>query len=312
MPPGARQGQFGGATMGSSWSVQALLPADCDEVALQRDIAALLDELIRQMSTWDPASELCRFNRAAAGSVHQLPTHLCQVLAQALYVAQQSGGAYDPTAGKLVDLWGFGPQPRRSTPPSAAEIAAARSGPGWRSLEFSALAQRACQAGGIALDLSAIAKGYAVDQLSELLSARDIAHHLVEIGGELRGAGVKQDGQPWWVEIATRAPTELAPLVALYQMAIATSGNELQYFEHARRRYSHTIDPRSGWPVDNALRSVSVLHRSCMSADALATAFMVMGPSAALAYAEQHQIALLLRADDDSLSASKALRAMLT
>jgi thiamine biosynthesis lipoprotein len=160
------------------------------------------------------------------------------------------------------------------------------------------------QPGGVTLDLSSIAKGFAVDKVSASLHAHGIHNHLVEIGGELNGQGIKPDGSPWWVALESfpkgdgRERAHDA-VVALHGLAIATSGDHVRFFEQGGERFSHTIDPRSGYPVVHALTSVTVLHRSCMQADALATALFVLGPEEGFNFAAHHNVAarLVSRAD---------------
>jgi thiamine biosynthesis lipoprotein len=251
------------------------------------------------MSHWEPDSDLGRFNRAEAGSWHVLPPAFFDVLSFAQGVARASGGAYDPGAGALVDLWGFGPQGRFDQPgfagPGDAQIAGALGLQRARRLELDADGRRARQPGGMRLDLSAVAKGYAVDRLAWHLQSQGVAHYLVEVGGELRGAGFKPDGQPWWValEQVEDAPgAQPVPLVlALHGLSVATSGDYRRYFEHGGRRHSHTIDPRNGRPVGHGLASVTVLHPQCMAADAWSTALGVLGPEAGMALAEAQGLA---------------------
>jgi thiamine biosynthesis lipoprotein len=293
-PRGAAIGRLGGATMGTTWSVRYAAPADPGP--LRAGIEARLERVVAQMSGWRADSDLGRFNRAPADSWQALPGDFLAVLRCALATAEASGGAYDPTVGPLVDLWGFGPQPVAGEgPPRADRLAQARARVGWRRLRLDG--GSALQPGGLGLDLSGIAKGYAVDLVAEYLEAAGIGSFLVEIGGELRGHGVKPDGTPWWVALE-RPPGEAAGaadlLVALHGLAIATSGDYRRCFLHAGRSYGHTLDPRTGWPVGAAIGAVTVLHPSCMQADALATALAVLGLPAGLEHAAKHGIAALL------------------
>lgn len=143
------------------------------------------------------------------------------------------------------------------------------------------------------LDLSSVAKGYAVDQMARCLERHGVHHNLVEIGGELRGAGTKADGQPWWVELEGVPGSEgqAAAAVALHGLAVATSGDYRRFYHQGQRRASHTLDPRTGYPIANDVASVTVLHASCMAADALSTALTVMGPAEGIAFAEAQQLA---------------------
>jgi thiamine biosynthesis lipoprotein len=297
VPPGAqaRAQRWAGETMGTTWSVVAMLPAQADADALEQGIRAVLDGVIAQMSNWAPDSDVSRFNRAAAGTWVALPADCLRVLACALQVARDSGGAYDPSAGPLVDLWGFGPAPRCSAPPAHGQVVQARRQCGWGRVQLDADGGRALQPGGVSLDFCAIAKGFAVDAVAQYLQAHGVAHHLTEIGGELRGHGVKPDGMPWWVALETPpgggAATQEQTLVALHGLSVATSGDYRRFFDSEGRRYAHTIDPRTGYPASHALASVTVLHAECMMADALSTALTVLGPQAGMEHARRHGIA---------------------
>ncbi len=286
-----------GESMGTSWNVQLLLLPHHDVHELQAGIEAELNQVVMQMSTWDPSSHLCEFNRAAANSWQSLPAEFFKLVDYSLYLSQQTAGAYDITAGKLVDLWGFGPAGKRNDAPTASEISTALQAGNWKSLELDHLNQRLRQTGNVTLDLSSIAKGFALDQIALYLEAQKISSYLIELGGELRGLGMKKDRSPWWVRIENPANhhdrLNKEYLVALHGLSIATSGDYRQYFEQDGRRYAHTLDPRTGYPVDHDLASVTVLHPQCMVADAMATALTVMGCTAGLDYANQHQIAAL-------------------
>ncbi|KWR74640.1 FAD:protein FMN transferase [Cupriavidus sp. IDO] len=291
----ARVHRWGGETMGTTWSVVAVLPPSANGGGILQGIQAVLDGVIAQMSNWVPDSDLSRFNRAAPGSWHALPDDCFHVLQTALQVARDSGGAYDPSAGPLVDLWGFGPAPRRDTPPSADQVAQARQQCGWARIELDIGARRAQQPGGVSLDFCAIAKGFAVDAVARYLDAQGLSHHLTEIGGELRGHGVKPDGMPWWVALeappGVQRESDEQTLVALHGLSVATSGDYRRFFDSGGRRYAHTIDPRTGYPASHALASVTVLHAQCMMADALSTALTVLGPQAGMEHARRHGIA---------------------
>ena len=288
-----------GATMGTTWSVKLVATRGLHPAEIRSGIEARLDRVVAQMSTWEPDSDLSRFNRAAAGRWHELRDECLTVLAHALEVAGDTGGAYDPTVGPLVDLWGFGPAPRRRTRPPADAIAAARARTGWERLTLDPRGRRVRQPGGVSVDLSSIAKGFAVDQVAAHLRRLGVTSYLVEIGGELRGHGAKPDGTPWWVALE-RPPVSPGRgigagdlIVALHGLSVATSGDYRRFFEDGGRCYSHTIDPRTGCPVEHGLASVTVLHPECMIADALATALMVLGPAAGLAYARRRGLAAL-------------------
>ena len=217
-------------------------------------IAALADRA-------DPDSEIGRFNAAPAG-VWALSEPFWDVLNAAMDLADETDGAVDPTLGALTDLWRTS-----SLPPTDGDIEAARAVCGWQSLRLNAQARAAMQPGGSVLDLEAILDGHAVDRIGERLVVLGATSHMVEVGGVVRGMGVKPDAQPWWVEIA-QPPEGTAPptVAALLDLSMATA------------RDTHTMDRLSGRPVDNGLIAVTVLHASARQADALATALMVMGP----------------------------------
>lgn len=299
---GARVQRLRGESMGTTWQV---LWADGDAARhdeVRAAIEAELDLVVAQMSTWLPTSDLERFNAAPAGTRRALPGALAEVLAAALWLADASSGAFNPAAGALVNLWGFGPAPRYTdpgfAPPDAAAVQAAMAGTDWRALRFDAATREATQPGGLRLDFSAIAKGHAVDRLARRLGELGIAHTLVEVGGELRGQGLRPDGMPWWVDLETPPvgsghATPRATRVALHGLSVATSGDYRRAYLHGGRRLPHSLDPRTGQPVAHGLASVSVLHAECLWADAWSTALTVAGREAGVALAEAHGIAAL-------------------
>lgn len=303
-----------GETMGTTWSVKLVADAARRLLSLQELIQAQLDKVVAQMSTWEPDSDLSRFNKSAAGSWHLLPDEFFSVLEYALDVAQASDGAYDPTAGALVNAWGFGPIQRFNeagfVAPTRAALNFARTQCGWQRIQLDETTRRVLQPGNAYIDLSAIAKGFGVDQVARALLQQGIDSYLVEVGGELRGAGVKPDGQPWWVALERPLPSSLASAVskdssietiaALYNLSVATSGDYRRYFEDGEKRFSHTIDPRSGEPICHGLASVTVLDRDCMAADAWSTALGVMGAEQGLKYANEHGLAALFINRDKS------------
>jgi thiamine biosynthesis lipoprotein len=324
-PAGGVIRDYAGRSMGTSWSVRLVAAPDAVCTHLQDGLQQQLDAIVAEMSHWETDSDLGRFNRAPADSWHVLPPAFFDVLAFAMDVARASGGAYDPTAGTLVNLWGFGPWGRYDqpdfVPPSNDEISIARSQLAARPVRLQRDGRKALQPGGVQLDLSAVAKGYSVDRLSYYLKTQGFAHHLVEVGGELRGAGVKPDGQPWWVmleQVTDIAPGAAAPdelVLALHGLAVATSGDYRRYFELDGKRYSHTVDPRSGMPIANDLASVTVVHAQCMAADAWSTALTVLGRRDGLHLAELQGLAarFVVRQPDGSFAEylSTHLRSML-
>ncbi len=297
-PREGRPLRLSGPTMAVGWSLQGRAPAGLGDDAVAGAVQQVCDTVVAQMSNWEPESDLSRFNRAAAGSWVDIPRNLATVLGQALALAADSGGAFDPSVGRLVDLWGFGPAGAVGAAPSAETLEAAACG--WRGLELDRAGGRLLQPGGLELDLSGIAKGYAVDLAAEALTALGVHDFLMEIGGELRGAGVKGDGEPWWVELEPppgQTSAEPPILIALHGLSVATSGDWRRTATFEGRHYSHTIDPARRAPTDGGLASVSVLHPSCMLADGLCTVLMALGP-AAEAYAREREVMAHLVARD--------------
>ncbi|WP_343732250.1 FAD:protein FMN transferase [Duganella sp.] len=295
-PAGGVIRDYAGRSMGTSWSVRLVAAPDQAAEHVPDGLQQQLDLIVAEMSHWEAESDLGRFNRATPGSWQALPPAFFDVLSYAMGVARDSGGAYDPCAGSLVNLWGFGPYGRFDQPdfmpPSADEITVARAQLAARPVILQRDGRRALQPGGVQLDLSAVAKGYSVDRLSYYLKTQGFAHHLVEVGGELRGSGVKPDGQPWWVMLEQVSGAEIDELVlALHGLSVATSGDYRRYFELHGQRYSHTIDPRSGMPIANDLASVTVVHAQCMAADAWSTALTVLGHRDGLDLAELQGLA---------------------
>jgi thiamine biosynthesis lipoprotein len=309
-----------GETMGTTWSVKLAVAEGWSSSDVRRGVVAELDRVIDQMSTWKADSSISRFNRAAPGSWQSLEAEFYTVVEAALSCAALSGGAYDPTIGAAVDLWGFGPAPRHKAIPEPAAIAKAREHIGWSRLTLDADGRRLLQPGNVRLDLSSIAKGFGVDQVARYLRRAGFAHFLVEVGGELCGEGVKPGGTPWFVELEHPPQADgnsargAEALIALHGLSVATSGDYHRTFVWDGRIYSHTIDPRTAAPVDHALGSVTVVAESCMTADALATALMVLGPGPARALAESESIAarfVVREASGFSVAMSTAMSAML-
>ncbi|KAF0814422.1 FAD:protein FMN transferase [Andreprevotia sp. IGB-42] len=297
LPPRLPAGQvhlLAGQTMGTTWSVKLVGPANLPLGAVRAGIEAELDLVVAQMSTWRADSDLSRFNASPAGSWHTLPAACFKVLGTALQIAALSDGAFDPTVGPLVNLWGFGPDGARNAPPDAAALAAARACCGWQKVQVDTVTQAVRQPGGVYLDFSGIAKGYGVDRVAAWLRSNGISNYLVEVGGELAGHGMKPDAQPWWVALESPPGSEISEsIVALHGRAVATSGDYRRMFAHEGRCYAHTLDPNTGQPVLDAPASVTVLHADCMLADAWATALIVLGMAAGGALAERNGIAAL-------------------
>lgn len=287
----ARPTALSGPTMGVRWSLRCLAPEGLADAEITAAVQGAANRVVAQMSPWEPHSDISRFNGALAGAWVAAPAEFRAVLAAALDWAARTGGAFDPTVGEVVDLWGFGPPGAVAAPPSNPALARARID--WRAIEIDQTGGRLRQPGGLRLDLSGIAKGFGVDLAAQALEALAVKDFLIEIGGELRGAGVKENGEPWWVEIerpSDAALPEPSILVGLHGLSIATSGDWRRTFSAGGRRYGHVIDPHARAPTDGAIASVSVLHAECMHADALCTALMALGPDAQ-AFAQENDVA---------------------
>jgi thiamine biosynthesis lipoprotein len=272
-----------GTALGTSWQVRFAASENaiaCD--GIRAAIEQRLARIVAEMSQWEPASLLSAFNRAPAGTWFTLPRDFAAVMNAALAVAEQSDGAFDPTHGRAAAVLGYGAA-AMTRPPLPTELEEAFSSAGWRRLAFDRATLRLRQPGGLWLDFSGIAKGYAVDAVADLLAATGFADALVEIGGELTGRGLRPDGQPWWVDLEAPPDAALPPIrIGLHEQAIATSGDYV--------RGAHTIDPRTGWPLDPRTASVSVVHASAMLADAWATALTVLGPEAGIEIAARESL----------------------
>ena len=286
--------KISGSKFGTSYHITIVAdqPAPAD---LAEQIDAALDVVDLSMSTYKSESELSLFNRLPATETVAASPELWTVLQTSRQVWQQSAGAFDPTVGPLVDLWGFGPQMTNDRIPSDDEIAKALASIGYQYLVLNSDEQTISKALPLRLDLSAVAKGYAVDQVADLLEMLALPDYLVEVGGEMRVSGLNPKGQPWRIAIETPdAMGQVDNIIALESAAIATSGDYRNYFEKDGKRYSHSIDPRTGRPIEHRLASVTVVADHCIDADAWATAFLVMGDEAALEIANQQSIAVYM------------------
>lgn len=286
--------------MGTSWSVQAVsAPPEAAS-----GVQAALDRVVAQMSQWEPESDLSRFNRAPAGEWRAVPPEMAHVVAAGLEIAEASDGAFDPSLGKLTESWGFGSAGPVDLPPAGCDASD-------RAVELDSEGFRIRRSEGALLDLSGIAKGYGADLAAEWLFGQGVRHFLIEVGGELRGEGIRPDGQPWWVDVEMPPSSSIPPWrIALHDLSVATSGNYRRGFTADGRHFSHSFDPGSGRPIVNGVSSVTVLHRSCMMADGWATALTVLGPDEAIAHADAQGLAASMVVGDREFS-SREWRAML-
>lgn len=290
--------------MGTSYSIKVVdLAASIAPTDLQHDIDGILERVNDSMSTYRPESELSRFN--SNPSIDWIPasTELVELLSEARATSEQSDGAFDVTVGPLVNLWGFGPTAQPEKLPVEAEIAEIRKRVGFTKLtirtEPPALKKSIPD---LYIDLSAIAKGYGVDQVADFLRARGVQNYLVEIGGELNAAGHSGRGTPWRIAVERPDPRSrsIHRIVELRDSGMATSGDYRNFYEKEGKWYSHSIDPTTGRPVTHGLASVTVVMPETRKADAFATALMVLGPQAGFRLAESKGIAALFVVRTDS------------
>ncbi len=303
--PGRRSLPFQGNTMGTTYHVKVEVSGEVDQKAIAEGIQAALDEVNQLMSNWVSGSDVSRFNQLAEGQWQELNPLTATVIANALDVAARSEGRFDPTVGPLIDLWGFGTGKSGHFPDDEA-VAAAKAQIGYHhiTLEGNRLSK---DVAGLTLNLGANAKGFGVDRVAEWLLAQGFNDFMVEVGGEVRVSASKQRKKPWRIGINDpNSPLDghLLKVAKLRQGALATSGDYMNYFLKDGIRYSHIINPRTGHPIPAQVTSVSVIASSCMMADALATALMVLPPQEGLALIENMpgiECLIITRDADDHL-----------
>ena len=290
--PRAKVQGIQGLTMGTSFSMKWVSVSDTEVEAIRKEAGRLLSDINQKMSTYIEDSELSRLNRTPAAEPFVVSAELMQVLAEAQRISRLTDGAFDVTVGPLVNAWGFGPEGRITHAPADTQIDALKARVGYGFVQLDEPSHQVIREGDQYIDLSAIAKGYGVDALAELLEARGIENYLVEIGGELRAKGHKPDKAPWKLAIETPRAGERAvqEIISITSGAVATSGDYRNYFEENGVRFSHTIDPRTARPIRHRLASVTVIRPTCAEADALATALMVMGEEEGYNFAIEHEI----------------------
>ncbi len=279
------QKQFGGEVMGTTYSVKVVAMQSYfdrnteKETRLVKDVASVLELVDAQMSTYKNDSELSRFNRLEVGGAMSLSPDTISVLERSRQVYESTGGYFNPGVSALVNLWGFGPDKGRDTVPDDEAIQSALSLAEQFSYRLDASSGRVTKTRELKLDLSAIAKGYGVDLVAERLKKEKLLGFLVEVGGEIYASGMNSRGTPWvlGIEQPDTLSRKAFSTVSLSERAMATSGDYRNYFEKDGVRYSHMLDPKTGYPIRHKLASVSVIAENCADADALATALMAMG-----------------------------------
>jgi len=293
--------KLAGSTMGTQYHITVLEREgiNTNQAELQTAIDQQLILINQQMSTYIEDSELSRFNRAPVDQWIEVSTNLFDVLVLSLELGWLSNGAFDITMAPLVNLWGFGPVVKTvpDTVPSAEAITEQLRHSGFRHIEFNLATGDVRRRKPVSLDLSGIAKGYGVDKVADLLIYAGYTDFMVEIGGELRLQGNSPRGTPWRIAIEQPQVASVGQAhkaVSVSGVGMATSGDYRNYFERDGKRYSHTIDPASGYPIEHSLASVTVIADTAAYADGLATAINVLGPEKGMLLARQQDLAIYL------------------
>lgn len=282
-----------GRTMGTTYHIKWVAgdkETDQQAQSIKNQVDQLLVDINQAMSTYIKDSELSLFNQQPSGTEQQVSSALYELLVKAQRISDSSEGAYDVTVGPLINLWGFGPDKKVIKAPSDEKITTVRERVGYQHLKLLGNNTIRKEA-DLYVDLSSIAKGYAVDKVAALIANAGYSAYLVEIGGELVTKGAKPKDEPW--RIAIESPTQgrvIQRIVTVNDTAVATSGDYRIYFEEDGVRYSHIIDTKTGKPITHTLASVTVLAENCAQADALATAFLAMGLEKSYEYALENGI----------------------
>lgn len=283
-----------GSTMGTRFSAIFYAMENLELSDLSEKLQMAVNRVDEQMSPWKPQSALMQLNQAPIGFEIQLPNEFAIVLARAQQISEDSGGAFDFCLGNITNAWGFGPH--KSQPDRAQIKAVANQNKSHMdAIHFDPVTKRARRQQDIKIDLCGIAKGYGVDVLGDVLEEAGISNYLVSIDGEMKASGQKPDGQAWivGVEEPNSKVRNVACSLELSDLAIASSGNYRHQVMIDEETYSHIFDPRTKMPVKNTVVAVSVVAGDCMSADAWATALMVMGEEAGPKFAKVHQLSAI-------------------
>ncbi|AXA54763.1 FAD:protein FMN transferase [Pseudomonas thivervalensis] len=293
--------RFGGPTMGSHYSIQYVRhSAGPGPKAVQAEVENILAEVDRQFSTYRSDSDVERFNALPAHSCQVMPGPVLALIRMGEQLSVQSDGSFDLTVEPLLNLWGFGPQSRGETVPSAEALALARQRVGHGHLRIEG--DRLCKDAAVEVDFNSIAAGHAVDRIAARLQALGIDSYLAEATGELKAVGRKPDGSAWHIALEEpRDDRQVAErVIEVNGYGVSTSGDYRKYFEQDGQRYSHTFDARTGTPVLHNLASVTVIHPSALMADGLSTLLLILGPERGWDYAQEHGIGVffVLRDND--------------
>jgi thiamine biosynthesis lipoprotein len=276
-----------GRTMGTTYNIKIVTDYFQTVAGLKEKIEKRLADINTAMSTYQKDSEISRFNNfIQAGRKFKISEDFYRVMKTAQAIYRLSDGAWDGTVNPLVDLWGFGREGSKNTIPAQQEILALLSNIGFDNIVIPEVGFLQKKRASVTLDLSSIAKGYGVDQVADTIRKEGFQNYLVEIGGEVFASGTSKNGKLWRIGI-NRPQTDAAfddvyKVVDLHNKAFATSGDYRNFFVVDGLRYSHIIDPRTGYPISNGVVSVTIIADTCTFADGLATAIMVMSPGKGL------------------------------
>ena len=305
-----KQVSLSGKTMGTTYHITVVTGFLKNTKALKDKIDMRLDEINKSMSTYRKDSEISRFNALKqTGEKFYISNDFFNVMTVAQNLYKLTGGAWDGTIEPLVNIWGFGYSEHKKRIPSKLEIDALLADIGFNNIEISANRYLVKRKAFISLDFASIAKGYGVDQIAALIRTNQIKNFLVEIGGEVFAAGFRKDGKNW--KIGINRPEKNTPFDQVYKVlylqdkGFATSGDYRNYFECEGKRFSHILDPRNGYPINNGVVSVSIVADTCTFADGLATAIMVLGHKKGLELVnslDNTECLIVVRADDGTLT----------
>ena len=289
-----------GLTMGTTYSIKIkTADAAVNKEKIRADIEKILLEINQKMSTYIVDSELSVINFSNSLDSNLISDDLFKVISHANTISKTTNGAFDITVGPLVNLWGFGPNKSENKIPSNEEIELIKKNIGYKKIYLNKETTSIKKLHpDLYVDLSGIAKGFAVDKIALYLNSYNLENYLVEIGGELIAKGTNEDNEVWQIGIEN-PNNNLAKIIGLKDIAMATSGDYRNYFEKNGVRYSHTINPNTGKPIKHKLASVTVLDKTAMNADALATAFMVLGPAKTIELANELKIGVYLIIKND-------------
>lgn len=301
---------YTGSTMGTTFMVKVIdLPKEIEPDQVKSGIDKVLKDVNDKMSLWVADSELVQFNQSKVTDWQDISDDLYTVISAGNEISRQSNGRFDVTLEPLIKLWGFSKDKRSSQNPTAKEVSDALKNIGHQKVHLDPNGKRIKKdLPDLTINLSAIAKGFGIDQVARYLESKGVGHYMVEIGGDLRVKGSNAHHQPWKIAIETpRADSHsLHSIIDVETTGMATSGDYRNYFEKDGERFSHIIDPRDGRPIRHKLASVTVLSTDAMTADALATTLLVMGEEDGLNWAEENQIgAFFLIRDGDRFMEKK-------